>query len=120
MVDSTGLCAFPYQLAVIKMEQVASLLYYATGIEEFFSVDRLMLIGERIFNLERLFNVREGFTAKDDTLPERLLKEPMPEGASKGQVVELDEMLSEYYRIRGWDENGVPTEEKLRELGLPP
>ena len=120
MVDSTGLCAFPYQLAVIKMEQVASLLYYATGIEEFSSVDRLMLIGERIFNLERLFNVREGFTAKDDTLPERLLKEPMPEGASKGQVVELDEMLSEYYRIRGWDENGVPTEEKLRELGLPP
>ncbi len=77
------------------------------------------LIGERIVNLERAFNVREGLTRKDDSLPERFLKEPLPDGASKGQVVNLDFMLDEYYELRGWQrETGYPTKEKLEQLGL--
>ena len=76
-----------------------------------------MLCGERIWNLERLFNLKAGLDPKDDTLPKRLLEEAMPEGPNQGQVVRLHEMLPEYYRVRGWVE-GRPTEEKLKELGL--
>jgi len=79
----------------------------------------LRMIGERIVNLNRMFNVRHGIRRKDDTLPERLLKEPSPEGPPKGQVVELDYMLDDYYRLRGWDlRTGLPKRQKLRELGL--
>jgi aldehyde:ferredoxin oxidoreductase len=77
-----------------------------------------MLAGERIFNLERLFNLKAGITGRDDTLPERMLKEPVLKGQAEGQVVKLAEMLPEYYRLRGWDENGVPTLERLSQLGL--
>ncbi|MFC2002252.1 aldehyde ferredoxin oxidoreductase C-terminal domain-containing protein, partial [Chloroflexota bacterium] len=76
-------------------------------------------IGERIVNLERAFNVREGLTRKDDCLPERFLKEPMPAGPTGGQVVNLDLMLDEYYEQRGWDKaTGFPKREKLEQLGL--
>jgi aldehyde:ferredoxin oxidoreductase len=79
----------------------------------------LRRIGERIVNLNRMFNVREGIRRKDDTLPERQLKEPSPEGPPKGHVVELDMMLDEYYKLRGWNlKTGIPTRAKLRELGL--
>ncbi|MBN1333686.1 MAG: aldehyde ferredoxin oxidoreductase, partial [Synergistales bacterium] len=75
--------------------------------------------GERIWNLERLFNLREGLNPeKEDTLPKRLLNEPIPSGPSEGKVSRLKEMLPEYYKLRGWDEKGIPTDEKLRELGL--
>jgi aldehyde:ferredoxin oxidoreductase len=76
------------------------------------------MIGERIYNIERAFNVREGLDRRADVLPERLLKEKLASGPSQGHVVELEQMLEDYYRIRGWDSNGVPTREKLRELGL--
>lgn len=76
-------------------------------------------IGERIVNLERAFNIREGLTRKDDTLCRRFLEEPMPAGPAKGEVVHLDAMLDDYYEARGWDKRtGVPTREKLEELGL--
>ncbi|MCX7715807.1 MAG: aldehyde ferredoxin oxidoreductase family protein [Endomicrobia bacterium] len=79
----------------------------------------LKLIGERIVNINRLFNLREGLTVKDDTLPQRLLKEPAPEGVPKGETVKLDVMLKEYYRYRGWDiRTGKPKKEKLKQLGL--
>ena len=78
----------------------------------------LIRVGERVWNLERLYNLREGFGREGDTLPRRLLEEPVPEGPSKGWVSHLPEMLDEYYRFRGWDENGVPTGRKLEELGL--
>ena len=74
--------------------------------------------GERIWNLERLFNMEAGFTASDDTLPPRLLNEPAPSGIRKGQLAELDKMLPEYYSLRGWSKNGVPTKETLSRLGL--
>lgn len=81
--------------------------------------DEALQIGERIVNVERAFNVREGLTRKDDTLPDRMLKEPMPDGPAKGQVVRLDIMLDDYYRFRGWDkDSGLPTKKKLIELGL--
>ena len=83
-----------------------------------YTTEELMQAGERIWNLERLFNLKAGFTKEDDTLPKRLLEEPIIEGGPKGLVCKLDEMLPEYYRLRGWGENGVPAEEKLAELGL--
>ena len=74
--------------------------------------------GERISTLARLFNVREGFARAADTLPDRNLIQPMTGGPAAGHVVELDPMLDEYYRMMGWDENGVPTPQRLEELQL--
>lgn len=83
------------------------------------SEEEVLEIGERIINVERAFNVREGLTRKDDTLPERMLKEPMPDGFAKGQVVDLEPMIDKYYGFRGWDQtSGFPTKAKLFELGL--
>ena len=76
-----------------------------------------MKVGERVWNLERLYNLREGFTKEDDTLPERLLNEPVAEGPSAGFTSKLEPMLVEYYQFRGWDVNGVP-KRKLKELQL--
>ena len=83
-----------------------------------FTLETLMPAGARIWNLQRMFNIKAGFSKKDDTLPERFLKEPAPAGPGRGNVVELDKMLGEYYQVRGWDENGVPTKELLSQLGL--
>ena len=83
--------------------------------------NELKAVGERIVNLARAFNVREGIRRKDDRWPERFFKQPLPNGASKGQVIdegEFNKMLSDYYELRGWDANGIPSDEKLRKLGL--
>jgi len=115
MCFSLVLCDF----APLEVKHFVELLNKATGFN--FTVEDYLKTGERIWNLTRLFNVREGITRKDDTLPPRFMEEPLPEGATKEQVVTkemLDEMLDEYYALRGWDKNGVPTEEKLKELGL--
>jgi aldehyde:ferredoxin oxidoreductase len=71
-----------------------------------------------VWNQERLWNLAAGFTTADDTLPERLLKDPIKTGPAKGEVNHLDQMLPEYYAMRGWDEVGVPTKAKLKELAL--
>jgi len=113
-LDATGACQFT--TFGIASAELAAMLGPLTGIE--YSADDFLKCGDRIWNLERLFNLKAGFTAKDDTLPPRLLKEPIKTGPSKGKVSLLPEMLPEYYRLRGWDENGVPTAEKLQELGL--
>ena len=103
----------------IDYELYGKLLATATGREEFSDPDYLCLVGERVFNLERMFNVREGFGRKDDVCPERFLKEPMPDGPSAGQVFEAEQLLEDYYEVRGWDpQTGIPTEAKLKELGL--
>jgi aldehyde:ferredoxin oxidoreductase len=79
-------------------------------------------VGERLNNLAKAFNIREGFTRADDTFPERLMTEPLKDGGSKGQLIskeDLKKMLDEYYADRGWDtETGVPTRAKLIDLGL--
>ena len=113
-IDASGLCLF--SSFALGADEYGALASAATGWE--MDANEVLKIGERIWNLERLFNLREGFTKDDDTLPERLLKEPMPEGPNKGTVHKLGELLPEYYKVRGWDENGVPTEEKKKELGL--
>ena len=114
VVDSLVLCKFVH--LAVNEEFFARMLNAVTG--EHFTADELMQIGERVWNLERLYNLREGFTAADDTLPPRLLEEPVADGPSKGFVVNLKPMLQEYYAYRGWDEHGVPRPEKLAELGL--
>jgi aldehyde:ferredoxin oxidoreductase len=83
--------------------------------------EELAMAGERVWNLGRLFNLREGMTAADDYLPELLLTKPHKKGPSAGRVIGTEafaEKTQEYYRLRGWDENGVPTEQKLAELGV--
>ena len=77
-----------------------------------------MKAGDRIYNLERMFNLREGLTGHDDLMPKRFLKEPLPDGSAKGQIFEENDLLPQYYAVRGWDPNGVPTEEKLADLNL--
>ncbi len=113
-VDSSGLCLF--LTFAIGAPEIAAQLTAATGVA--YTADDVVRTGERIWNLERLFNLANGFTRADDTLPPRLLKEPIRQGPLKGSVHKLDEMLDEYYRVRGWDAEGKPTEAKLRELGL--
>jgi aldehyde:ferredoxin oxidoreductase len=81
-------------------------------------MDELMRAAERIINAERLFLVRAGFSRKDDTLPPRIVQEPLPDGPAEGMVCHLDEMLAAYYKLRGWSQDGIPTDEKLKELGL--
>jgi len=95
---------------------VAGLYTYATGIKR--TVPELMKIAKRIFTLKRLFNIACGITRVDVMLPRRFLKEPLNEGGAKGEVVELEPMLKEYYEFMGWNDNGVPKREVLEELGL--
>jgi aldehyde:ferredoxin oxidoreductase len=113
--DSLGFCYF--LLMETAEQDVVDLLESATGID-FGGIDALNKQGEHIFTLERLFNLAAGMSAKDDRLPKRFLTEPMPDGPAKGQVFEQDQLLPEYYRMRGWDQNGIPNKEKLEELGL--
>jgi aldehyde:ferredoxin oxidoreductase len=122
VIDATGLCVFlalrylfSDTLALFP-EPLTDFLNYATGAG--YTQESLMEAGDRIYNLERLFLLEAGLSKADDTLPKRMLEEPMPEGPAKGHVVELDQMLAEFYQLRGWDENGVPTTEKLEQLGI--
>ena len=118
--DATGVCKNTYNnMEVLDWEGTAELLQATTSWD--LDGEAVRQIGERIVNLERLFIAREGITRRDDTLPRRFLEEPLPEGSgpSTGSVLELEPMLDEYYRARGWDvATGWPTKEKLRELGL--
>ncbi len=115
-VDSTGTCVFT--TFALGPADLHAMLELATGAG--YTEDEVIKIGERIWNLERLFNLRAGLSAKDDTLPRRILEEPIPAGPAMGKVARLSEMLPEYYRLRGWDPQGVPTPEKLKELALAP
>lgn len=113
ILDSLVACKF-VNIAVAE-EYLARALTSLTGVS--YPTGELIRAGERIWNLERLYNLREGFSRADDTLPPRLLNEPAT-GASAGWVSHLEPMLAEYYRGRGWDENGVPRPAKLEELKL--
>ncbi len=103
----------------LKRTHFTDLLNKAVGFD--FTPEDYLKIGERIWNLTRLFNVREGITREDDTLPPRFMKESLLDGVAKGQRITkriLDEMLDEYYALRGWDENGIPTPERVDQLDL--
>ncbi len=113
-IDSLVVCKFA-NMGVAE-EYFARTLTAVTGIK--YATGDLIRVGERVWNLERLYNLREGFTMGDDTLPPRLLNEPVADGPSKGWVNHLQPMLQEYYRSRGWDERGVPKPGKLQQLQL--
>ena len=113
-IDSTGLCIFT--AGAWGMEDYAAQVDAAC--EGDWPTERLVELGERTWNLERQFNLRAGLTAADDTLPKRLLETPAPSGTAKGKVCELEMMLKEYYQLRGWGADGVPTEDTLDRLGL--
>lgn len=114
IVDSAGLCLFtngPWGI-----EDYASQVDAACAGN--WDAKRMLETGERIWTIERQFNLMAGLTKADDTLPERILKEAAKSGAGKGHVAELDKMLPEYYHLRGWDPEGVPRSETLKRLGL--
>jgi aldehyde:ferredoxin oxidoreductase len=113
-IDSLVICKFT-NMGVAE-EYFARALSAVTG--EPYSTGDLVKVGERVWNLERLYNLREGFTRADDTLPPRLLHEAVAEGPSKGWVNHLEPMLNEYYRARGWNKDGAPQAKKLAELEL--
>jgi len=114
LVDSAGLCIFT--TFAWGMENIAPQIDAAC--EGDWSVDKCLEAGERIWNMERMYNNAAGFTSDDDTLPKRLLKEAIKEGPTKGQVNRLGEMLPKYYEIRGWTQSGEPTSDTLARLGL--
>jgi len=114
--DTLILCHFANEVGI---ETAIEMLNAATGSN--LTEEDLFIVGERVWNITRLFNLREGFTRADDDLPVRVKEEPLPDPRVKGQRIsqeDLDYMLDDYYRLRGWDENGVPTEEKLTALGI--
>lgn len=121
VVDSLGLCKLEgIAIKPLLPKHFQRMLVAATGWDV--SVEYLEQIGERIWNLERLFNVREGMGRSNDFPPRRLLEEPIANGPARGECLDrrsYEQMLDEYYRLRGWDsETGIPTKEKQRELGL--
>ena len=113
-VDSTGLCLFT--TFAWTLDDFHPQVHAACDGD--WDLDRMLELGERVWNLERDFNLAAGFTGKDDTLPKRLLKDAAKTGPAKGLVSGLDKMLPEYYALRGWDAEGVPTAETRTRLGL--
>jgi aldehyde:ferredoxin oxidoreductase len=117
MYDCLGVCKFSRKL--YEPEDLADAAGLVTGRD--IGPEEMFQLGERVTAIRRLFNCREGFTRADDTLPWRVMNEPVREGPSKGHMVteeELQHMLDDYYSERGWDGDGRPTEAKLEELGI--
>lgn len=113
VIDSMGYCLF--SSFALGAQEYADL--YNAGVGTDLSADELLMIGERIYNLERMFNKDAGMKAEDDTLPKRILEVPVTNGPSKGMTSKLNITLPKYYEVRGW-ENAFPTEETLKKLGL--
>ena len=113
-IDSVGLCLFTS--FAMSADDYAN-TYNAVCGTDLTGADFIQS-GERIWNLEKMFNLKAGIDPSQDTLPKRLLKDPIPGGPSKGWVHKLGELLPDYYKLRGWDTNGIPTAEKLKELGI--
>lgn len=114
VIDSAGLCIF--SSFALGAKDYCELLNNATGFN--YSEEEMMQAGERVWNIERLFNLKAGITHLDDTLPKKMLEEPIKTGPNAGKVHQLSVLLPEYYKLRGWDEKGIPTPTKLKELGL--
>jgi aldehyde:ferredoxin oxidoreductase len=113
-VDAAGLCLFLTFGNTI--DDLSPILAAATGID--YSTEDLVRVGERIWNLEREWNLSAGVDPSEDKLPKRMLEQAVPGGPAKGEVNHLAAMLPDYYRARGWSEDGRPTPQKLSELGL--
>jgi aldehyde:ferredoxin oxidoreductase len=113
-IDSLGMCLFTS--FALGAPDYARLVNAVCGTEH--TEESIMEAGERIWNIEKMFNLESGISPKEDKLPKRLLEEPIPEGPSKGWTHKLEELLPEYYEIRGWGKDGIPTEDRLQKLGL--
>ncbi|MCB2101284.1 MAG: aldehyde ferredoxin oxidoreductase family protein [Rhodobacterales bacterium] len=113
-VDSAGICVFT--TFAWTLDDIAPQIDAAC--EGNWTSEYLLEVGERIWNLERQFNMKAGFTGADDTLPKRLLKDAAKTGPATGKVAELDKMLPEYYELRGWTPDGTPSNETLSRLGV--
>ncbi len=120
MIETGIVCTFPSGWEWFN-RLFGKMLAAATGVDQLADFDYLWRVGERIINLERAFNVREGFSRKQDTLPQRMLTEPLHTGTAPGEgqmIRALDKFLDRYYQIRGWTQEGIPSPQKLNELGL--
>lgn len=115
MFDSIKMCKFSL-FGGVTITDMVNFLNYVTGWD--MNVEEFMKAGERIFNLKRLYNVRCGISRKDDTIPARILTHKRKEGGAAENLPHLGRMLSEYYKFRGWNQEGIPKKEKLEELGL--
>ncbi|MCF7889999.1 aldehyde ferredoxin oxidoreductase family protein [Candidatus Bipolaricaulota bacterium] len=116
--DMTGMCKFTR--GIMYDEGVKELVNAVTGFD--LSNSELLAAGERVYNLSKAFNTREGFSREDDQLPERVIQEEIPDGPSKGERISAEEFqreLDRYYTVRGWNEEGTPLKNTLRELDLP-
>jgi len=120
LTDSLVICKYGVMWPpIFYFDDFARAIPALTGITEYGDVGEVRLSAERICNLRKAFNAREGLTRKDDTLPERFLREPMPSGPGAGHVCQLDPMLDEYYEARGWDKgSGLPVRKTLMRVGL--
>ncbi|MBM3613773.1 MAG: aldehyde ferredoxin oxidoreductase, partial [Alphaproteobacteria bacterium] len=114
VVDSSGLCVFT--TFGWTLEDIAPQIDAAC--EGGWTVEKLLEVGERVWNLERKYNLAAGFSKKDDTLPARILKDAAKTGPAKGMVNGLKDMLPKYYEVRGWTSEGVPTNQTLERLGV--
>jgi aldehyde:ferredoxin oxidoreductase len=117
LADSLGVCSIPFM--PVGLELWSKAYNACTGIE--IIPTHFMMIAERIRTLERLFNIREGLTRKDDALSERMFREPLKDGPWKGEFLDkekFEKMKDEYYTLRGWDLDGIPKQETLKRLGL--
>jgi aldehyde:ferredoxin oxidoreductase len=123
LIDSSGLCVFVAiryvfdKNRIIWPQTLAAMMNLSTGAG--YTPEEVLKAADRVYTLERMFLIKAGCGPEWDTLPYRMLHEPLPDGPARGKVVELDKMLPEFYQKRGWDEKGYPTKEKLIELGLP-
>ncbi|MBU3181109.1 aldehyde ferredoxin oxidoreductase family protein [Clostridium psychrophilum] len=115
VIDSLGVCVFT--TFGLGAQDYADMYNAVVGGEEY-DVNSLMLAGDRIWTLEKLYNLEAGIDSSQDTLPKRFLEEPVVSGPSKGEVWEKDILIPQYYEARGWDKNGIPTPETLTKLGL--
>jgi len=113
-IDSLGLCLFTS--FALGADDYANLVNAVCGTDH--TGDSVFEAGERIWNIEKMFNLESGVAPSEDKLPKRLLEEGIPDGPSKGWVTKLDELLPEYYELRGWTKGGIPTDERLEQLGL--
>ncbi|SFM01300.1 aldehyde ferredoxin oxidoreductase family protein [Candidatus Frackibacter sp. WG13] len=114
VVDASGICLFT--TFALGGGDIHELLEAVTGVG--YTEEEMMKVGERIWNLERLFNYEAGVGPDEDKLAKRLVEEPLPEGPAEGKVVGLETMLEEYYQLRGWTPEGDVKEEKIAELGI--
>ena len=119
MVDSLGLCKVPALsiIADFKLENALTLIQALSGLQ--LSAKELLTIGERIVNMEKIFNLVNGATMESDNLPEMFQRQSLYEGPAKGmKLTDLSAMVSDFYRAMGWDDKGVPNPETLKRLSL--